>query len=531
MYGLLTRFFCLTPAILGAIFKWRNVRKHTDKGGLMKRRVLFLLIPLLTMFLLVSCSKEALPPDSGAPVIQSIEATPSIVSKGGTVYLWISVTDPEEHTIYYEWSCSDGEFFADESLSTPSNNVNPCWWVAPQTEGNFTISVTCTDSIGEDFDIVDTLTTVSVSIYGLDSIIGEDVFSSPFAMYLDDDGNLFVTDPGLSSIHFNNGTRWYSWNYMGLDTSGDTTENYDTTFDSTGTVLWIDTTIIIQNLIGRDAIDAPTALTVDESRDYLYYASVELESTMVAVHDIDVMFTPADTVTALSTTVTMSTSGGTGVWDTLTDTLTIEDVCLYGFQFHENDRTDLNFRVSAPYSFVIDPLTDWFYTSTRISIISYDSTWFFDGWNKNWSTATATGGVNYEGKGLKLHDDALYLACFGTSGDDVYSLIRRFIDITNPTGPTADDANFWIADSFTSYCSGIAVSPIDGHVFITAGGGSLVSCHRVVEYDQDGNFVRTFGSLGDRADQFNSPSDIYIDSNGSIFIVDMGNHSIKVFSQ
>ena len=498
----------------------------------MKRSVLFFLIPLITLLLMLSCSKKALPPASGPPVIQSIEASPTIVSKGGTVYLWVSVTDPEEHTIYYQWSCSDGQFFAEDTLATPSSTVNPCYWNAPSTEGNFTISVTCTDSIGEDFVIVDTLIVVSVSIYGLDSVIGEDLFSSPFAMYLDDDGNLFVTDPGLSAVHFHNGSRWFSWNFMGLDTSEESDMTYDTTFDSSGTiVVWIDTTEIVTTIVSKDLYDSPTAISVDEDRNFFYVANVELESTVVAIHDIDTMFTPADTVTALSTMVTMSTHGGSGVWDTLTDTLSHETLCLYGFQFNENDRNDLNFRISAPYSFVIDPLTDWFYISTRISIISYDSTWFFDGWRKNWSTATATQGINYEGKGMKLHNDALYLACFGTDQDSAYSVVRRFLDISNPNGPTADDANFWISDSFTSYCSGIAVSPANDHVFITAGGGSLASFHRVVEYDENGNYVRSFGSLGDKEDQFNNPTDIYVDASGRIFVVDLGNHSIKVFSQ
>jgi DNA-binding beta-propeller fold protein YncE len=495
----------------------------------MKRRVLFFLIPLIIVFLMLSCTKKPLPPDSGDPVIQTITASPTIVSKGGTVYLWVSVTDPEEHRIYYQWSCSDGQFFGDESLTSQSSTVNPCWWEAPDTEGNFTISVTCTDSIGEDFGIVDTLITVSVSIYSLDSIIGEDLFSSPFAMYIDDDGNLFVTDPGLSAVHFHDGSRWFSWNYMGLDTTVTTTPTYDTMFDTSGAVLWIDTTEIVTTIVARDLFDSPTAVTVDEPRNYLLVANVELESTIVAVHDIDTMFTPADSVWALSTLVTMSTDSGNGVWDTLVDTLTFEKVCLYGFQFNENDRRDLNFRISAPYSFAIDPLTDWLYISTRISIISYDSTWIVDGWGKNWSTATATQGINYEGKGMKLHNDALYIACFGTSQNVAYSVVRRFLDISNPNGPTADDANFWIADSFVNYCSGIAVSEADDHVFITAGGGSLASFHRVVEYDENGNFVRAFGSLGDKEDQFNNPTDIFIDLSGRIFVVEMGNYSIKVF--
>jgi hypothetical protein len=501
------------------------------KGGIMYRRIVFPLIFLLAILLMVSCTKKALPQDSRTPVIISIEASPSIVSKGGTVYLNLSVTDPDEDQMYYQWSCSDGQFFADESLTNPSSTVNPCYWEAPAAEGNFTVSVACTDSVGDDFDTVDTLVIVSVSIYNLDSIIGEEKFSSPFAMYIDDDGNLFVTDPGLSAVHFHNGTRWFSWNFMGLDTSKDSTTRYDTTFDSTDTIIvFIDTTIIVQTMVSKDLFDSPTAISVDEDRNFFYVANVELESTMVSIHDIDKMFTPEDTVTALSTMVTMSTDSGSAVWDTLTDTLSIETLCLYGFQFNMNDKTDLNFRIIAPYSFVIDPVSKWFYISTRISIISYDSTWTRDGWKKNWSTSTAIGGINYEGKGMKLYNDALYIANFGVDQSFAYSAIRRFIDITNPNSPTADDANFWISDTIMAYPSGIAIGP-NGHIFVTCGGGSLVSMHKVVEYDGNGNYIRSFGSLGDKEDQFNNPTDIFVDDNGKIYVVDMGNHSIKVFSE
>jgi DNA-binding beta-propeller fold protein YncE len=496
----------------------------------MKRRVLFFLIPLLTLLLITSCSKKALPPDSNPPDIQSIEASPTIVSKGGTVRLWVSVTDPEEQKIYHQWSCSAGQFYADEEHTTPSSTVNPCYWHAPSAEGNFTITVTCTDSIGEDFMIVDTSIVVSVSIYQLDSIIGDDQFASPFAMYIDDDGNLFVSDPGLSAVHFHNGLRWYSWNFMGLDTSVTTTPTYDTTFDSSHAVLWIDTTKIVTTIVAKDLFDTPTAITVDENRNYLYVVNVELESTVVAIHDIDTMFTPADSVWTLSTMVTMSTDSGNGVWDTLTDTLSFEKVCLYGFQFNENDRKDLNFRISAPYSFAIEPLTDWFYMSTRISIISYDSTWFFDGWRKNWSTATATGGINYEGKGMERVNDTLYIACFGIDGDTTRSVIRRFVNITNSTGPTSDDANFWAEDTMMGYVSGLGVSP-SHHLFAACGGGTELSFHRIVEFDESGNYVRSFGSLGEKEDQFNNPTDVYVDASGRIYVVDMGNHSIKVFSQ
>jgi hypothetical protein len=462
----------------------------------MKKRVLFFLIPLITLLLLLSCTRKALPPDSGPPVIQSIDASPSIVSRGGTVSLWVSVTDPEEHTIYYEWSCPQGEFYADEALTTPSNGVNPCWWKAPETEGNFTISVTCTDSIGEGFEIVDTLIVVSVSIYSLDSVIGEDKFSSPFAMYIDEDGGLFVSDPGLTAVHYHDGARWISWNYAGLDTNIDTIV--------IDTVTPPDT--IIDTTYARHRFTNPTAMGFDDKRNMLYLADVAwLDSLEISVYCIDSIFTPSDTL--------------------------MDSLIMYGFQFRLVDRSDLNFTIREPYNILFDAANDVFYVSTQSSVISYDSTWIPDGWNRNWSFATSTQGINFKAKGMQLVNDELYLAGFYyDAGDDsAFSNIRRFSGLESYP-PTEEFALFSYEDSTLQYVGGLAVGP-NGHMFTTEGGGSYKSFHRVVEYNSDGTYIRSFGSPGEKEDQFNNPTDIYVDASGRIFVVDMGNHSIKVFSQ
>ncbi len=452
----------------------------------MFRKLTLCIIPFILILLILNCTTKSLPHENNPPVLNSIEATPNIVSKGGVVSLNLGVTDREEDKMYFEWSCPQGTFY-DESNNV-SNTANPCLWQSPTEEGNYTISVTCTDSVGDNPEFVDTSLIVSVSIYSLDTIIGENKFSSPFAMYLDENGRIYVTDPGLSAVHYYNGTNWYSWNFSGFDTiieeTIDTTVTpHDSTYDT---------------LITKVKFDIPAAITVDEDRNLLYVADVTLDSTRISVYDIDNIDNPQDT--------------------------------LFGFVFRRNDRTDLSFRIKSPYSFVIDPVSQWFYISSEISIIAYDSTWTADGWNKYWATSTAAQGVNYVGKGMKLFNDALYIACFGVKGDTVYSVIRRFIDITNPSAPTADDANFWISDSFSSYVSGLAIAQ-NGHIFVTCGGGSSNSLHRVVEYDENGDYVRSFGSLGDKSDQFNYPTDIFIDDDGKIYVLDLGNHCIKVFKE
>ena len=461
----------------------------------MFRRTLVFLFPLFIIIFVLSCenSRKPVTPESKSPVINAIEVSPNIVSKGGTVYLFLAVTDPDEDTMYYEWSCPQGQFFADELLQTESNTANPCWWKSPAEEDYYTITVTCTDSIS---DPVDTSITVSVSIYGLDTIIGEDEFASPFAMYLDDDGNIYVSDPGLSCIHAFLGNDYFRWNFAGLDSDSvwmyDTT-GYDTTIDTTVTPHDTTITAIVDTLfdslnIFKSKLTSPTAITVDEGQNLLFVADATIDSTIVSVYNTDNIGSPSDT--------------------------------LHGFLFRISDQKGLSYTLEGPYSFTVDPSSKWLYISTRKLIISYDSTWFYSGWDRNWYYSL---GIEYEGRGTKIFNGDLYLACF----DDSVSCVRKFTDITNPTGPTLD---FEFSDTTLQFVGGIAIGQ-NGHIFVTEGGGSEKSYHRIVEYDETGNYVRSFGSLGDKVDQFNSPTDIFIDATGKIYIVDMGNHCIKVFKE
>ena len=450
----------------------------------MFRKLTLCIVPFSLILLILNCTTKPLPHENNPPVLNSIEATPSIVSKGGVVFLNLGVTDPEEDKMYFEWLCPQGTFY--DTSNNVSNTANPCLWQSPTEEGNYTISVTCTDSVGDNPEYVDTFLIVSVSIYSLDTIIGENKFSSPFAMCLDENGRIYVTDPGLSAVHYYNGTNWYSWNFSGFDTT------IDTTFDTTVTP--VDT--IVDTLIGKVSFDTPAAITVDEDRNLLYIADVTLSSTIISVYDIDNIDNPQDT--------------------------------LFGFVFRISDS---DFPIISPYSFVIDPVSNWFYISSENGIMAYDSTWTPE-WHKYWSYPLKTQGIDFVGKGMKLYNNALYIACFGVEVPYAYSVIRRFIDITNPDpgGPTADDANFWISDSFTAYVNGLAIGN-DGHIFVTEGGGSLASFHRVVEYDENGDYVRSFGSLGAKSDQFNYPIDIFIDDDAKIYVLDLGNHCIKVFKE
>ena len=56
------------------------------------------------------------------------------------------------------------------------------------------------------------------------------------------------------------------------------------------------------------------------------------------------------------------------------------------------------------------------------------------------------------------------------------------------------------------------------------------SCnHRVQVFDLEGNLVKLFGEIGSEAGQFRYPYDITINSSGEIFICEYGNHRVQKF--
>jgi DNA-binding beta-propeller fold protein YncE len=70
----------------------------------------------------------------------------------------------------------------------------------------------------------------------------------------------------------------------------------------------------------------------------------------------------------------------------------------------------------------------------------------------------------------------------------------------------------------------VATTPT-GDVFITDGYGN----NRVVHYDEEGRFVRTWGSLGSGPGQFSLPHSIALDSRGRLFVADRNNARVQVF--
>jgi NHL repeat len=72
----------------------------------------------------------------------------------------------------------------------------------------------------------------------------------------------------------------------------------------------------------------------------------------------------------------------------------------------------------------------------------------------------------------------------------------------------------------------VAVAP-GGGVFVADGYGN----NRVVHFDERGQFVATWGSLGSAPGQFSLPHSIALDSRGRLFVADRNNARVQVFDQ
>ena len=72
----------------------------------------------------------------------------------------------------------------------------------------------------------------------------------------------------------------------------------------------------------------------------------------------------------------------------------------------------------------------------------------------------------------------------------------------------------------------VAVAP-GGDIFVADGYGN----NRIVHFDERGQFVRTWGSLGFGPGQFSLPHSIALDSRGRLFVADRNNARVQVFDQ
>ncbi len=77
--------------------------------------------------------------------------------------------------------------------------------------------------------------------------------------------------------------------------------------------------------------------------------------------------------------------------------------------------------------------------------------------------------------------------------------------------------------------SDILVAP-DGSIFVADGHGGDTNA-RIVKFDKDGKFIKTWGRKGKGPGEFDSPHGLAMDSAGRLFVADRSNSRIPIFDQ
>jgi sugar lactone lactonase YvrE len=77
--------------------------------------------------------------------------------------------------------------------------------------------------------------------------------------------------------------------------------------------------------------------------------------------------------------------------------------------------------------------------------------------------------------------------------------------------------------------SAVVVAP-SGDIFVADGHGGNTNA-RIVKFDKDGKFIKTWGHKGSGEGEFNVPHAIAFDSKGRLFVGDRGNNRIQIFDQ
>jgi hypothetical protein len=76
----------------------------------------------------------------------------------------------------------------------------------------------------------------------------------------------------------------------------------------------------------------------------------------------------------------------------------------------------------------------------------------------------------------------------------------------------------------------VAIAP-NGDIFVSDGHNERVGNARVLKFDKNGKFIKSWGGHGSGPGQFEMPHSLAFDSRGRLFVADRGNNRIQVFDQ
>jgi hypothetical protein len=76
----------------------------------------------------------------------------------------------------------------------------------------------------------------------------------------------------------------------------------------------------------------------------------------------------------------------------------------------------------------------------------------------------------------------------------------------------------------------VAIAP-NGEIFVAEGHAPTFGNSRIMKFDKDGKFIKTFGHVGSGEGQFKSPHVLAFDSRGRLFVADRSNNRVDIFDQ
>ena len=123
---------------------------------------------------------------------------------------------------------------------------------------------------------------------------------------------------------------------------------------------------------------------------------------------------------------------------------------------------------------------------------------------------------NRDGKGhqvIKFSPDGEILLTLGTpgvAGDGTGPLLFTPCDVV-----TAPNGDIFVSEGHTGQAPD---APPD-------------TVARIVKFDRDGNFIKSWGRLGSGRGEFRTPHGLAFDSQGRLFVADRGNNRIQIFDQ
>jgi len=139
-----------------------------------KRRLVIMVIAVaIVLFVASSCTTST----NNQPIIASLEPEPEWVTPSGSLRVVCTASDPDGDELSYSWSASAGEVTGDGDTVT---------WVAPPSEGSYSVAVAVTDGHGGEVMDYVTITVRANNPPTIASLIADAEWTTP-------SGNLQVT--------------------------------------------------------------------------------------------------------------------------------------------------------------------------------------------------------------------------------------------------------------------------------------------------------------------------------------------------